>query len=778
MAREDDAIDRAVRMLMGEAAPSRCDVCNGNVTSPNGYLLTTTQVVGTPGYWRRYFQMHRHELASYGVTSYEAFCRHPVLASSCGSALCAQRTPWLVCDGCIALFAVPRETARRYAEQWWNSGQTLRPPGTGAAPASAIRLVGREEPIPSAEPDALEALTRSLLSEDPAELDRAVARARRLAKGGDRTGQLALEEAIRRKSGNPHCRFYTPGVRSFSAAEAEEGLAELWKLASGRRLLEDPARAQGLIALVRLAAQGGLLRTTLQDLMMEIGNAAGKEQRDAFQLLATHSVVLAELIGKARGTPPEKVREEVRPGRDKGGSDPGARTAPPAVTPPQQAGNRPPPAGQQITFRCPHCSKLAAAPAGAAGQTGKCPACGTALRIPGPGAAPGSANPPPDSFRFKCHACGSLLQVPFAHSGKTSACGTCKTRLTVPPRVAEQVRMLEQLKGSAYELEDVAPGAFVSLSVPFVRKLLVALDVREGATDSFPVGTRRVSVPRTRTLEVTADRTNTLPSLSGGRSEGHLILRFRLCFVRGKSGGVYCGGDDREKGGMLAAAEVRSVLDTILQRVDSGPIVRDRSEPVPSDHAPPAAPKREEDRPAAGPAPKRQKVVVLTDEEMALVRQYGHDRLADAARDLAEAGRFRESFLCCHVLVKTHPDEATFWRQCGVALYQMDEAVWRRQPNGPLPYTNAQQAITYFDKALQRDDQDHLTWYLKGMCVATIGSIRQSKAEVKAGLECLEKALRLSGGDPRILQSKLRYETVYRTMGGGSFRLDELGSGW
>src|SRR5205823_3983930 len=100
-----------------------------------------------------------------------------------------------------------------------------------------------------------------------------------------------------------------------------------------------PARTQGLIAAVRLGVHAGHLGTTLQDLMTEIGAASGKDQRDAFQLLATHSLVLAELIGHVRRAPSA------------------APVAPPAVcsAPPQGARPAPPPAGT-IAFRCPRCS--------------------------------------------------------------------------------------------------------------------------------------------------------------------------------------------------------------------------------------------------------------------------------------------------------------------------------------------------------------------------------------------------------------------------------------
>lgn len=38
-----------------------CDVCNANLESPNGYLLTTRQVVSNPAYWEKAFSRGERE---------------------------------------------------------------------------------------------------------------------------------------------------------------------------------------------------------------------------------------------------------------------------------------------------------------------------------------------------------------------------------------------------------------------------------------------------------------------------------------------------------------------------------------------------------------------------------------------------------------------------------------------------------------------------------------------------------------------------------------------
>jgi len=117
-----------------------CDICSQKVFRPNGYLLTTREVVGTPTYWQHYCQHHRSELAGMGVSSFDDFCRNSVVRSSCAEALARQSTPWIVCERCIQMFTVDRDQARSYGKQWWESGRKYSPPGTGPAPLSSVNM--------------------------------------------------------------------------------------------------------------------------------------------------------------------------------------------------------------------------------------------------------------------------------------------------------------------------------------------------------------------------------------------------------------------------------------------------------------------------------------------------------------------------------------------------------------------------------------------------------------------------------------------------------------
>jgi hypothetical protein len=117
-----------------------CDVCNTRVVNPNGYLLTTRQVVSTPGYWSHYYETHRSELLSLGVKDLAAFRRNPIVMTGCAKAMADQSSNWMVCDRCISLFRVDQNIARDYARRWWESSKTFNPPGTGAVPLSVVDM--------------------------------------------------------------------------------------------------------------------------------------------------------------------------------------------------------------------------------------------------------------------------------------------------------------------------------------------------------------------------------------------------------------------------------------------------------------------------------------------------------------------------------------------------------------------------------------------------------------------------------------------------------------
>jgi len=140
-----------------------CDICAAELTAPNGYMLVTREVIGEPRYWQHYYREHEGEFSLLGVRSYEAFRNNQSLRAMCTTTLAGQSTPWMVCEGCIGMFNVDRQTTRHYAEEWWQSGGTFAPPGVGRAPLSAVNMdeVQPTSPRPAARKEGfIDRLTR------------------------------------------------------------------------------------------------------------------------------------------------------------------------------------------------------------------------------------------------------------------------------------------------------------------------------------------------------------------------------------------------------------------------------------------------------------------------------------------------------------------------------------------------------------------------------------------------------------------------------------------
>lgn len=182
-------------------------------------------------------------------------------------------------------------------------------------------------------------------------------------------------------------------------------------------------------------------------------------------------------------------------------------------------------------------------------------------------------------------------------------------------------------------------------------------------------------------------------------------------------------------------------------------------------HAPDTA-AFETPRPRAPGGPRTPKrVVILSDEEMALLDTVDLDpaQLAEMAERHAEGGLFKQAFQCCHLLAKSFPENPMTWRLCGVNLYNMDEAVWRRDNCGLFegPYENAQRAVGYLDRALELDPGDHFAWYFKAHCLCHVGCITRHKALVQHGIECFFEALRTKPGDTATIRDRAKFQTVY-----------------
>ncbi len=161
---------------------------------------------------------------------------------------------------------------------------------------------------------------------------------------------------------------------------------------------------------------------------------------------------------------------------------------------------------------------------------------------------------------------------------------------------------------------------------------------------------------------------------------------------------------------------------------------------------------------------------------MALLKQHGNDpaRLYQAVHTHLQEGRYDSAFRASLILTKIAPDEPTAWRACGIALYSQDEAIWKQQRSGDLPYAKAKMSLEYFDKVLALDRDDHLTWYYRGFALAQIGYITDDRKRLKEGLDALDEALRTRPGDASTMQAKAQFEKVYLALGGA---LPRAGSG-
>jgi len=113
-----------------------CDVCNLGLGEKEGYLLTTLEVVSTPGYWKKVLSgpMALSTLSWDGVTIDDS------LKANYAEMMASQKTPWMICNECIGIFKVDKARARDYAIRWYETGGTFNPPGTGPAPLSAVDM--------------------------------------------------------------------------------------------------------------------------------------------------------------------------------------------------------------------------------------------------------------------------------------------------------------------------------------------------------------------------------------------------------------------------------------------------------------------------------------------------------------------------------------------------------------------------------------------------------------------------------------------------------------
>lgn len=93
-----------------------CDVCRCHMAAPLGHLLTTSQIVNSPRFWARYWQIHEPRIKAVGkaqgmnfVPSFRLFAANYDKMKPLHflfERVAANARPWLVCSDCLSLFTI------------------------------------------------------------------------------------------------------------------------------------------------------------------------------------------------------------------------------------------------------------------------------------------------------------------------------------------------------------------------------------------------------------------------------------------------------------------------------------------------------------------------------------------------------------------------------------------------------------------------------------------------------------------------------------------------
>jgi len=100
-----------------------CDVCNSEVMTRQGSLMTTQQVVSSYRYWEYTL---KHQWAYFEDIDTDGGALFLAVKQQVD-----QKSPWLICDKCMSIFDVDRVQALSWCEKWWASNKTWAPPGSG-----------------------------------------------------------------------------------------------------------------------------------------------------------------------------------------------------------------------------------------------------------------------------------------------------------------------------------------------------------------------------------------------------------------------------------------------------------------------------------------------------------------------------------------------------------------------------------------------------------------------------------------------------------------------
>jgi len=116
-----------------------CDMCTERIRRPEGYLLTTRQVVTNPEYWEFMF--------ANSWASVLASENAPEMKYTLAERQASQSTPWLICSSCADRLHSATPQARTDAERWWNEGRRFAPQGSGPVSVEEVRQARPPETV-------------------------------------------------------------------------------------------------------------------------------------------------------------------------------------------------------------------------------------------------------------------------------------------------------------------------------------------------------------------------------------------------------------------------------------------------------------------------------------------------------------------------------------------------------------------------------------------------------------------------------------------------------
>jgi len=107
-----------------QAKPAVCDITNVQINEGDGYLATTTEVLGNKQYWKYYAE--KSPAAALGMADDQSLREYAALTNNS-----AGNTAWILSDEAARMLKLADDKHRAWAKEWWASERTFLPPGNG-----------------------------------------------------------------------------------------------------------------------------------------------------------------------------------------------------------------------------------------------------------------------------------------------------------------------------------------------------------------------------------------------------------------------------------------------------------------------------------------------------------------------------------------------------------------------------------------------------------------------------------------------------------------------